>query len=248
MPLRDHFHPPWSNEEYWEGFHFAWINTLVRHLNGTLLPSQYRAVPRIHFGTWVAADVATLERRAQHEGPETDPDNSAAGVATAVWAPPQPAHVLEVTFPDQDLFEVRVLDETRGQRLVGAVEMISPRNKDRPESRQAFVAKCAAYLRQRVGLVIVDVVTARRANLHQQLLRLLSPNPMPAGFSGLWASAYRTREENPDEGKTHLELWPVPLAVGGPLPTVRLWLNEGPTIPIDLEATYEETCRVLRIR
>jgi hypothetical protein len=34
MPLRDDFHPPWSAQNPWEGFHCAWVNTMVRHLNG----------------------------------------------------------------------------------------------------------------------------------------------------------------------------------------------------------------------
>src|SRR5438105_15541063 len=45
--------------------------------------------------------------------------------------------------PAQDTFEVRVYDEQRGARLVAAIELVSPANKDRPEHRRAFVLKCA---------------------------------------------------------------------------------------------------------
>src|SRR4051794_27866536 len=38
MPLRDHFHPPLSEERHWEGFHSKWANVLVDELNQTLLP------------------------------------------------------------------------------------------------------------------------------------------------------------------------------------------------------------------
>jgi hypothetical protein len=54
-----------------------------------------------------------------------------------------------------------VYDAERERRLVSAVELVSPGNKDRPESRAQFVAKCAALLRQQVSVVLVDVVTAR---------------------------------------------------------------------------------------
>ena len=58
-------------------------------------------------------------------------------------------------------------------RLVAAVELVSPRNKDRPESRSAFAAKSAAYLYRGVGLVTLDVVTGRQFNLHNELIDLL---------------------------------------------------------------------------
>jgi hypothetical protein len=44
-----------------------------------------------------------------------------------------------------------------------------------------------------------------------------------------------------------LETWAHPLAVGQPLPTLPLWLAGELAVPLYLEATYEETCRVLRI-
>ena len=72
-------------------------------------------------------------------------------------------------FPDD--FEVRVFSSRGGNRLVAAIELISPGNKDRAEERRAFAAKCAAYLQQGVSLVIVDVITERRANLHNDIIR-----------------------------------------------------------------------------
>jgi hypothetical protein len=48
---------------------------------------------------------------------------------------------------EQDEYEVRVYDTQRHRRLVAAVEIVSPANKDRPEHRRAFVTKCAAMRR-----------------------------------------------------------------------------------------------------
>lgn len=67
--------------------------------------------------------------------------------------------------PDQDEYEVRVYDTRYGRRLVAAVEIVSPANKDRPESRRLFVTQCVALLRQHVCVALVDPVTIRRANL-----------------------------------------------------------------------------------
>ena len=243
MPLRDHFHSPWSEENLWEGFHSAWANTIVRHLNESLLPARFRAVPQVHLGAAVETDIATFERLMGNGSASAEGSSSA--LATAVWAPPEPTQTLTVDFLDQDVCEVRVYDAERGMRLVGAIELVSPRNKDRPEARQAFVAKCAAYLQEQIGLMIVDIVTERRANLHEELLRLVAPGQSPASVSPLYAVAYRA---GPNGRSGRLDTWPASLIVGQPLPTLPLWLPGELPMPIDLETTYEETCRVLRIR
>jgi hypothetical protein len=152
---------------------------------------------------------------------------------------------LTIEFLDQDVCEVRVYDAERGMRLVGAIELISPGNKDRSESRQAFAAKCAAYLQEQVGLIIVDIVTTRHANLHEELLRLVQPKQSPTPLSQLYAVAYRA---GPNGRPGKLDNWPASLTIGKPLPTLPLWLLGELAIPIDLEMNYEESCRVLRIR
>jgi hypothetical protein len=38
-----------------------------------------------------------------------------------------------------------------------------------------------------------------------------------------------------------------PLALGQPLPTLPLWLANDFAVPLELEATYEETCRISRL-
>ncbi len=45
-----------------------------------------------------------------------------------------------------DVVEVRVYNASGGRTRVGAIELISPANKDRPEARDAFVAKCESLL------------------------------------------------------------------------------------------------------
>jgi hypothetical protein len=152
------------------------------------------------------------------------------GASAAVWAPPEPAQTL--------------YDAERGMRLVGAIEFVSPGNKDRPETRRAFVAEGAGYLQEHVALLIVDVATERQANLHQELVRLVAPRQSEVAVGPLYAVAYRAR------GNGHpfpVDIWPASLAIGQLLPTLPLWLADEPPIPIELETTYEETCGVLRI-
>ena len=42
--------------------------------------------------------------------------------------------------------------------MVAAIELVSPGNKDREETRSAFAAKCAGYLQAGIGLVVIDIV------------------------------------------------------------------------------------------
>lgn len=243
MPLRDHFRPPLSDLRSWEGFHGGWPMMIVSAL-GPRLPPSYVAEPQVHLGPSIEIDVATYEG--------DDPDRAArgpagdGGVATEVWAPPRPTLAVATDLTDVDEYEVRVYDTRRGRRLVAAVEIVSPANKDRPEHRRAFVARCAALLKDRVCVAIVDLVTTRNANLYGDLLGffgLLDP-ALAGGPPPLHAAACRWAR--PGDAWL-LETWAHPLALGGALPTLPLWLAEDLAVPLELESSYEQTCRVLRI-
>src|SRR5277367_6775661 len=95
---------------------------------------------------------------------------ASGGVATAVWAPAAASLAIETELPDFDEYEVRIYDAKRGRRLVAALEIVSPANKDRPEHRNAFIGKCAALLRKGVAVSIVDLVTVRQFNLYADAL------------------------------------------------------------------------------
>ena len=45
-----------------------------------------------------------------------------------------------------------------------------------------------------------------------------------------------------------LEAWAYPLEVGRAMPMLPLWLDEDLWVPLDLESTYEQTCKNLRVR
>jgi hypothetical protein len=210
-------------------------------LNSTILPGGYFAEIQSHVGSRFEVDLGTFE----WDDPERVATSSQGGVALteapAYLAPPALA-TLPIVYPDS--IEVQVLSEEGGIDLVAAIELVSPGNKDRPENRTSFVAKCATYLQQGIGVVIVDIVTSRRANLHEELSRFLGGEcPMPGGTT-LYASAYRPVRRNDDE---HLDVWAEPMALGGRLPTMPLAIRRGPTVPIDLDATYHETCRRSRL-
>ena len=138
MPLRDHFRPPLDDLRHWEGFHATWPVMMVAQLRRQL-PPRYFAEPQVHSGSSVEIDVATFEGEVAQT---SKGGNGRGGVAltgtalTGTWAPPRPTLAVATTLPVQDEYEVRVYDEKRHCRLVAAVEIVSPANKDRPEHRR----------------------------------------------------------------------------------------------------------------
>ncbi len=244
MPLRDHFRPPLDDMRHWEGLHATWPVMIVALLRPKL-PRRYFAEPRVHSGSSAEIDVATFDIEDESALSVGD-GNGNGGVATAVWAPPRPTLAIVTDLPAQDVYEVRVYDEKRRSRLVAAVEIVSPAHKDRPEHRRVFAAKCAGMLRERVSVVIIDVVTTRTPNLYGELLDLigqsdpsLNPEPPP-----LYAVACRLTKRA-DEWL--LETWAHPLGLGRPLPTVPLWLADNLAVPLELEESYEQSCGILNI-
>lgn len=224
MSLLDHFGPPLSRTRHWHSFHNAWATFIASELN-RVLPPGYFAEPNVQFG--VEIDVAAFE--------------GGNGGAAGGWRPPAPTLAVPMTLLT-DVAEVRVYSEEAGPVLTAAIELVSPSNKDRPESRQAFVSKCAAYLQEGLGLAVVDIVTARPANLHDLLMQRLEAEDPTRHH--LYACAYRSVER---DARPMLEVWAEPLSVGGPLPLLPLWMRGHVCVPLDLQASYRRTCEEQRI-
>lgn len=243
MPLRDHFRPPVSKRSSWEGFDGLWPGIIVQRL-APLLPDGLVAEPRVHLGSYYEIDICTFEHEPSEPAFGAERESN-VGVATAAQAPPAPALTLDAELPAQYAYEVLIFDVERDRRLIAAVELVSPANKDRPESRQLFVAKCLNLLRGDVCLSIVDLVTIRQFNLYSELLGLLDRcDPAFNTPPPTYAVTCRKRQVG---RQTKLDASSFRLAVGQSLPSLPIWLSETQTVTLDLEESYEETCRVLRI-
>jgi len=231
MPLLDHFGPPVAPRRHWESFHVNWAGAIADDLNESLLPEGYFAEEHARLGPCVEIDLATFT----DSGP---PGHGAVGTATGcprTWAPPSPTLVIPAAFPDS--FEVLVYESEGGTRLVAAIELISPGNKDRDSHRQAFAVKCASYLCRGISLIVIDIVTTRQANLHDQIMQVLGHGEAFAliAETALYAVAYRPIVRDQQE---RIEVWPAPLEIGRPLPVLPLALDAEQVLPVDLEATY----------
>jgi hypothetical protein len=246
MPLFDHFRPPIKNRLPWESLHSGWIAGLAERLN-TLMPPEFVALDRMRIDGGLEIDIGAVEE------PESDSSPGLNGavrgsndVATlpSIYKPPPAIGTTSFQFPD--IVEVRVFRDRDERKLVGAIELVSPGNKDRMEKREAFVAKCLDYLNAGASVVIVDVITERHAILHNEIVRLLAAptNVILPEDSHLYAAAYRPVIR---ANRAEIDIWVNAFAVGDHLPTMPLRLIADYFVPVELEATYTEACRRRRL-
>jgi hypothetical protein len=198
------------------------------------LPANFFAELNVQFD--IEIDVATFEERNGTAVREVSALESA-------WTPPPAALTLPMALVTP-IVEITVFNSAEGPILAGAIELVSPANKDRPEKRNAFISKCQAYLQQGVGLVVVDVVTERRISLHNELMTALGGAQETFMAAPLYAVAYRPLKRE-EEGQ--LALWWETLEIGRALPTLPLFVRGGPCLPVDLEGTYQRTCEEMRV-
>ena len=154
---------------------------------------------------------------------------------------PASAQAIEEPAPDEEVATITLDPQTAVYvsahgRLIAAVELISPRNKDRTSARGTYLTRYLSYLQEGAHLLLVDV------------------HPRPYGFSfadalaeelGIrqppcaapLANSYRVGEPAPEGGR-FVAIWRRSLAVGEPLPTVPLPLAVGLSIPVNLDETY----------
>src|SRR5437764_1273445 len=207
MPLLDHFNPPLNRTHPWRSFHGAWAAAIARQLNQGVLPTGYYAVPLVDRDGPIEIDVATLRDQEALV-------SSSGGVEPQTWAAPAPALAVAVDLATVDGVEVRVFADDGDPRLAAAVELLSPRNKDRPAARRGFAVKCVGYLQQGSSVVVVDTVTTRRADLNRTILSLLGVDVGVAVLPPASLSAVSDRAVGQEEEAHQLPVWPAPPAGG----------------------------------
>lgn len=216
-----------------------WPTVIVQHLL-PFLPEGFYAEPQVRLGSNFETDVGATDT-----GAAVDHSGSSPATQTQTAVAPAPTWTTEAEVDEFDEYAVEVFDDYR--TLVAAIEIVSPRNQDRQEGRAAFAGTVAALLRRGVCTSIVDLVTDRHFNLYAAALELvgLTDPTLAAPAPFLYAATIRTRPGTRPKAK--VDTWFFPLAVGQPLPSLPLWLGDTVVRTVNLEASYEETCRTLRI-
>ncbi len=225
MPLHD-----WTDRPGWEGMHHLWITELLRFIKPRL-PAGFRA----YIGSAPLLAVGAPSER---------PDVGVRSWSLADEAQPKEPTAVEsypIERPDEEIAvatldpETAVLVERQG-RLIAAVELISPRNKDRPIARSAYLTRYLGYLLDGAHLVLIDV--HRRpssfsfADQMAAALQLRQPTlPAPSAVS------YRVGEPAPGGGRL-LAIWRRTLTVGTALPSIPLPLTPEQGLTLDLDSMY----------
>jgi Protein of unknown function (DUF4058) len=225
MPLHD-----WTDERGWDSVHPFWLAYLVEWIQPRL-PEGYKAflggVPALTVASGNGKpDVGVRQVRpgppAEEGATDTavlEPDLEAS---VAIRLEPQPA--VHIDFHGQ---------------LIAAIELVSPRNKDRAEAKETYTSRYLGYLRLGVHLMLIDVLPRPKGFSFADAIAAglgMDLEPLPPPF----AAAYRVGEVVPvgEEMGSLLGLWRRPLRVGQPLPALPLPLTVHRAIVIDLEETY----------
>lgn len=222
----------WSKTSGWEGVHDIWIVELLRNIKSQL-PEPYRAyigsVPALAIGAATGRpDIAV--GRWQLEPPPDLVQESLDDEGDAAFEPDEEVATI-VLDPQTAVFV------TEHGRLVAALELVSPRNKDRHTARATYLARYLTYLHQGANLLLVDV--------HPRPLQFSFPDALaeqlqihqPARATPC-SVAYRVGEPAAQGGRM-LAIWRRSLHVGEPLPLMPLPLTISLAIPVDLQTTYQ---------
>ena len=149
MPLHD-----WTDERGWDSVHPFWLAYLVEWLQ-PLLPEGYKAflgsVPALSVSTGNGKPEVSVRKW------ELNPAGEVAATDTIVMEPDLEA---SVTIPLDPQLAVHV--DFHGQ-LIAAIEIVSPRNKDRVSAKETYANRYQGYLRLGVHLMLVDVLPRPRS-------------------------------------------------------------------------------------
>lgn len=124
----------------------------------------------------------------------------------------------------------------RNGQLVAVVELVSPRNKDRPSVREQYGSRYLGYLRGGVHTLIVDVHRRPLNFSFPQLIATELGEPLPNPVAPC-AVSYRVGAAAATGGRM-LAAWRHDLTAGEPLPSVPLALTLDDAVMVDLEGTY----------
>ncbi|MBC8232588.1 DUF4058 family protein [bacterium] len=235
MPALNHSDPLVQDAVAFSSIHHAFANNISADLN-EILPEGFVAHPHVSLGRGWEADVITKEELNLTKD-------------FVPYQPPKASGISKVVFPTSVSVIIDYLRNRTREKIVAAIEIVSPANKDRGPKRQAFLAKCHSYLQENISLTIIDITSSyKEHNLHFELLKALNVkigNFWESDETPLYCASYRTTVD--EENDTVVEYWVEFFKSGDILPTIPLYITEEIAVPLELEKTYMKTCKSLRV-
>lgn len=217
-------------------FHLAWMAELQRTLNSGILPQGYYALAEQVAGE-IGPDVLTLQDRESEETPPAASENTNGGSVAVADAPPQVSVTAIAT--EAMLLAARrrrlVIRHLTGDRIVALVEIVSPGNKERRSTLDAFDNQTIAALDQGYHLLIIDLLPPSSFDpqgIHGTIWERIDGPGYAAPFDRpLTLAAYVSAET--------ITAYVEPVAVGAELPDMPLFLDPGHYVNVPLEPTYQ---------
>ncbi|HLW66378.1 MAG TPA: DUF4058 family protein [Gemmataceae bacterium] len=212
-------------------FHQTWTIQIKMALNSGRLPKGLSAMVEQRAGS-KEPDVLTVESRLKK--PRSDEDNN-----SSVLTLDRPAASI-VRRTTKEIYAGRanrIVVKHHLGRIVAAIEIVSPGNKDSRAAFRDFVEKTIVFLRQGIHLLIVDLFPPSPRDpfgIHKAIWDEIHEEDFvfPKGKDRILASY-----EAGGEKVAYVE----PVAVGDSLPDMPLFLATGMHIKVPLESTYQST-------
>lgn len=212
-------------------FHQSWMPAIKHALNRGGLPADYYAlVEQVAGGRW--PDVLTLQAPAADEPARAD----TTGGLLLAEAPPQVKYRFKA---EGDLYAAKasavVIRHVSGHHVVAVLEVVSPGNKHSRSAIGQFVDKAVGMLRAGIHLLVVDLFPPGSRDpegLHKAIRDEFLDNDFALPNDKRLTLASYAAGDLP-------EAFIEPVAVGGTLPDMPLFLSPDVYVPAPLEATYE---------
>src|SRR5262249_43230001 len=152
MPLHE-----WTDERGWDSVHPVWLTYLLEYVQERL-PEGYKAflggVPSLTVDTGHGKPDVSVRQW------DAEPATEIATTDTGLLEPDLEASVAVRLDPQR-----AVHVDFHGQ-LIAALELVSPRNKDRTDSKETYTNRYLGYLRLGVHLMVVDVLPGKPVSVH----------------------------------------------------------------------------------
>ncbi len=227
----------WSRVEagIFHDFHHGWIGAIARTLNAGVLPPDHYALIEPHAGG-VGPDALTLQ---------AGPDAGDRAPEARPGAPPRPRFVAETERAfyrrKQSSISVRHVSD---DAVVAMIEVVSPGNKASRSAFGMFVAKAMALLEREIHLLVLDVLPPGPGDprgIHAAIWdEVAGEEFVPPADAPLTLVSY--------EADATIRAYIEPVAVGGPLPEMPLFLRPGRHVLVPTEATYRSAWEAVPLR
>jgi hypothetical protein len=209
----------------------------MRALNRGVLPAGFYALEEQVAGG-LGPDVLTLKGLTDAE-PSQDSTSAQAGAGGEIALATAPPKVRFTAESEMDRYVRRrkrvVIRHVSDHEVVAMIEIISPGNKSSRNGIQTFVDKAAELLDEGIHLLFID---------------LFPPGPRdPQGIHGeIWSAIEDDTFRLPQDARLTLVAYSAadskqafiePVAVGGVLPDMPLFLQPGGYVSVPLEETYQ---------